>query len=218
VYRGADTVVLDNTARQLFERFLGPEGWAEHETRRRAGLTVEQTNAASLAEIDPSVTREEIEEFALQVARPREGLLELADWTHWNGWVLTIISLGFDLYVDPVLDHIGLTRASRHMGRTRNEFRWRVRYSSPRGIEIVDGFKVSYAQAFRSAGDFVVYAGDGESDVEAARMASAVFARSTLWERLKTEHPRIYPFETFHDVVAVLNREAAGWLKSFPGS
>lgn len=210
-----DTVVLDNTAKQVFERFSGPAAWEEHQARRRAGLTVEQANAAALDQFEPTLTRAEIEAFVLEVARPREGLLELTDWAHWNGWVVAIVSLGFDFYVNPVLDQIGLTRAARHMGRTNSEFRWRVRYNSPRGIEVADGFKVSYARAFQAAGDFVVYAGDGESDVEAARLAGAVFARSTLWERLNGEHPRVYPFESFHDVTAVLEREAAGWLRSF---
>jgi 2-hydroxy-3-keto-5-methylthiopentenyl-1-phosphate phosphatase len=76
------------------------------------------------------------------------------------------------------------------------------------------GFKLSYAAAFKNAGDFVVM-GDGTSDVEAARLAPVVFGRDTLWERLKDEHPRIYPFETFHDVIVVLEREATSWLASF---
>jgi 2-hydroxy-3-keto-5-methylthiopentenyl-1-phosphate phosphatase len=82
-------------------------------------------------------------------------------------------------------------------------------------VELESGFKLSYAGTFKNAGDFVVYVGDGRSDVEAAQLEPVVFARDTLWAELKDEHPRIYPFETFHDVIAVLNREADGWLASF---
>ena len=208
-----DTIVLDNTWRQLRERFVDAAAWRE--VTERGPLSVEQANAAALDLIDPATPRDTLEDAALEVARPRPGLLELTDWAHWNGWVVTVVSLGFDFYVDPILDKLGLTRAARHMGRTRNDFRWRVRYSSPRGIELNAGFKVSYAQSFAASGDFVVYIGDGESDVEAANMAPAVLARSTLLERLNGTHPRVFPFETFHDAVGVLEKESDGWLRSF---
>ena len=90
-----------------------------------------------------------------------------------------------------------------------------MRYLSPRGIEVSDGFKLSYDRAFRDAGDLVAYGGDGASDVAAARLAYAVFARSTLRDDLRDEHPRVYPFETFHDVIAVLEREGPAWSASF---
>jgi 2-hydroxy-3-keto-5-methylthiopentenyl-1-phosphate phosphatase len=206
-----DTVVLDNTARQLFERFADP-AWRDRERDYHAGLlSVEQFNAAAFDLIDPEVTAEEMKAFVRQVARPRPGLGALIDWAHWNDWLVVVVSNGLDLYVDPVLDDLGFDRVARHAGRTQRGYRWRLHYYSPRGIEINAGFKISYAKAFRDAGDFVAYAGDGASDVAAARLAGAVFARDTLWERLKDEHPRIFHFETFDDVVAVLEREAAAW-------
>jgi 2-hydroxy-3-keto-5-methylthiopentenyl-1-phosphate phosphatase len=57
----------------------------------------------------------------------------------------------------------------------------------------------------------VAYAGDGASDVEPASIAGAVFARSTLLDRLRGRREHVFPFETFHDVVSVLEREARGW-------
>ncbi len=207
-----DTLVMENTLRQVLARFVPKDAWAEYLETRPAGQTVEQSNAAELDLIDPSVSRGEIAAFVLETAKVREGLLELTDWAHWNGWLMTVVSLGFDLYIDPVLDQLKLDRMARHTGRTRNVYRWQVRYYSPRGIQVEAGFKLSYAKAFQDSGDFVVYVGDGESDVEPARQAQAVFARSTLLERLEGEHPRLYPFEAFHDVVAVLEREAPKWL------
>jgi 2-hydroxy-3-keto-5-methylthiopentenyl-1-phosphate phosphatase len=208
-----DTIVLDNTASQVFEHFAAPE-WREAEARYHAGeMSVEQFNAAAL---DLVTSRDdELRAFAGGAARLREGFLGLTDWAHWHGWLAIVVSTGFDFYVDAVLDGLGLDRVARHTGRTRFDYRWRVTYLSPRGIELQEGFKLAYAGAFRGAGDFVVYVGDGGSDVEAGRLAQVVFARSTLWERLKDEHPRIYPFETFNDVTAVLDRGAEAWLASF---
>lgn len=211
-----DTVVLDNTARQVFERFCAPR-WHDFEAAyNRREITLEQYNAAAVDLIE--APRDEIEAFVRTVARPRPGIMELVDWATWHDWLVTVVSYGFDLYVDPVLDDLGLRRVARHCGRTRQGYRWRVNYLSPRGVVVEDGFKLAYAAAFKAAGDFVAYAGDGASDVAAARLAPAVFARDTLWARLKDEHPRIHPFETFHDVVTVLERDAEGWLATFAGA
>ncbi len=208
-----DTIVMENTTRQLHARFAAP-GWEDAEVRRSRGeLTVEQANAAAFATVD--ATAEEMREFAVSVATPRPGFLELLDWAHWNDWMPVVVSNGYDVYVDAILDHLGVDRVVRHTGRTSKEYRWRVRYYSPRGIEIEDGFKLSYAAAFRAAGDFVAYVGDGASDVSAANLAAAVFARSTLLSELEGRHARVRPFETFHDIVATLEREAPEWLASF---
>ncbi len=208
-----DTLVLDNTMRQVMEKFAPPE-WRELEADYHAGnLSVEQYNAAALDLVE--APREAIEAYVASVARPRPGAVELLDWATWHGWQPIVVSNGYDLYIDPVLANMGFDRVIRHAGRAASGYRWRVRYFSPRGIEVQERFKVAYASAFQQAGDFVAYVGDGASDVGAARLAQAVFLRDTLWERLSADHPRIYPFETLHDVVAVLDKEAEAWLASF---
>lgn len=208
-----DTIVLDNTARQLFERFAAP-AWRDAQDAYRAGrLTVEQFNAAALSEIEAPLA--DLQAFVRESVRVRDGFLELVDWAHWHGWLVMVVSNGFDLYVNPVLDDLGLDRVARHAGRARFDYRWRVTYFSPRGVELQDGFKLSYAAALKAAGDFVVYAGDGASDVPAAKLASAVFARDTLLDSLGPAYPRLFPFETFADITSVLDREAEAWLAAF---
>ena len=198
--------------RLVFERFAAPN-WREFEADYHAGrLSVEQFNAAALGTVE--ATRDELREFSAESVTVRQGFLELLDWAHWNEWVVTVVSNGFDFYVDGVLDAIGADRIARHAGRTRHDYRWRVTYYSPRGVELEEGFKLSYAAAYQNSGDFVAYVGDGASDIQAARLAQAVFARDTLLTRLQDEHPRVRPFETFNQVVAVLEAESAGWLDS----
>ena len=204
-----DTIVLENTARLLFERF-GDAGWQQAGADYDAGrLTVEQANAAALRTITAS--REEMMAFAADAATLRPGFLELLDWCHWNEWLPVVVSNGFDFYVDAVLDGAGLDRLARHAARTRFDYTWLVTYLSPRGIELQADFKLSYAAAFQGMGDFVAYVGDGASDVEAAKLAQVVFARSTLLERLGGTRPRVFPFETFHDVTVVLQANAEAW-------
>ena len=208
-----DTIVLENTARLVFERFAAPE-WREREAEYKAGrLTVEQFNAAALRTV--TATREELREFSASAVTLRPGFVELLDWAHWNAWSPVVVSNGFDFYVDAVLDKAGIERVARHAARTRFDYRWLATYLSPRGVELEDSFKVSYAAAFQGMADFVIYVGDGRSDIEAANLAQVVFARDTLLANLSGRHPRVFAFETFHEVIAVLDRESAGWLKAF---
>ncbi len=211
-----DTIVLDNTARQLFERFTGG-GWREAEQAYHEGrLSVEQFNAAALDLIEAPA--DEMQAYAREVAKVREGFLELLDWAHWNDWQAMVVSNGFDLYVDEVLDGLGLDRIVRHTGRTRREYRWRVTYYSPRGIEVQERFKASYAAALANTGDFIAYVGDGASDIEASGFAGAVFARSTLLEALEGTRDRVFRFESFDDVRTILDRESEQWLAERAGA
>jgi 2-hydroxy-3-keto-5-methylthiopentenyl-1-phosphate phosphatase len=204
-----DTIVDRDIAAQLLEQFAH-SSWRELRDRfGRRELTLEQYSAAAIDLVD--ATHEELVAFAMDIATPRPGLLELGDWAQWNGWHIAVVSSGWDLYINPILDAIGAERMPRHCGRARFTYRWRLQYLSPRGIELTDGFKLSYAGAYREAGDALVWIGDGRSDAPAAALSDAVFARSVLLDELTGTREQVFPFETFHDVVEVLEREAEGW-------
>lgn len=208
-----DTIVERDIAAQVLEQFAH-SSWREHRDRFAAGeLTLEQYSAAALDLVD--ATHDEIVEYALSVAKPRPGLVELTDWAHWNGWNVAVVSSGWDIYINPILDSLGADRVARHCGRARYRYRWQLRYLSPRGIEVADGFKLSYAAAYRDAGDALLWVGDGKSDRPPADLSDAVFARSALLEALEGNRERVYAFETFHDVVEVLEQEGREWLESF---
>jgi 2-hydroxy-3-keto-5-methylthiopentenyl-1-phosphate phosphatase len=89
----------------------------------------------------------------------------------------------------------------------------RLRYISPRGIELNDGFKLSYASELRQLGDALVWVGDGPSDLAPSALSDAVFARDSLLAELAGARDRVFAFEDFGDVVAVLEREGQRWLE-----
>jgi 2-hydroxy-3-keto-5-methylthiopentenyl-1-phosphate phosphatase len=207
------TIATENVAEALFERFAAPQ-WRKHRDAYRAGReTIEQYSAAALDLVGAPL--EELVAHARSIAKVRGGFLELIDWAHWHGWLPIVVSNGFDFYVNAVLDDLRLDRVARHAGRARFDYRWRVTYLSPRGIELQAGYRLSYVAALHGAGDFVVYIGAGGNDAEATRKAHVVFVRDALLEPLSEQHPRLYAFDTFNDVVDVLDREAESWLASF---
>ena len=207
-----DTIILENSTRLILEQF-GAGDWRGLEADYHAGkMTVEQFNIATFDLVE--ATEEQLVDAVRSGVHVRDGFIELCDWAHWNNWLPVVISNGFDFCLETVFASLGLDRVARHSGRTRFSYRWRVRYDSPRGVEVQDGFKVAYAAAFKNSGDCVVYFGDGASDVPAAKMATAVFARDTLLERLAGHDRPVFPFESFRDAIPVLDQEGPVWLES----
>ena len=79
----------------------------------------------------------------------REGFLHLTDWAHWHGWLAVVVSNGFNLYVDPILDDLGLDRVARHVGRRALRLSLAGELPQPSGHRVQEGFKLGYAAAFR---------------------------------------------------------------------
>ncbi|HJP40355.1 MAG TPA: HAD-IB family phosphatase [Dehalococcoidia bacterium] len=208
------TVLTNNVSREVLEHFAGDDWLGLKQEFEAGNTTIEQYSSAAMSLVEAD--EEDIASFAVSAARPRAGLGELVDWASAAGWQPLIVSASLDILVGPILESFGLGHLARHAGRARKQYRWRVRYLSPRGIEIAAGFKLSYVKALQSAGDFVVFAGDGPSDVEPARAADAVFARDSLLEAIGGERDLVYPFETFDAMTNTMVQESARWLGS-PG-
>jgi 2-hydroxy-3-keto-5-methylthiopentenyl-1-phosphate phosphatase len=199
------TVVPCDTTSEVLARFAGGDMERLREMRARGEMTVEQFNAAALRTVE--ATREELSAFVAALASAREGFAGAVDRARWTGWAPMVVSTAFDFAVAAVLDGQGLDRLARHTGRTSREYRWRVRYLSPRGVDLEDGFVLSYLAALRAAGDTVVYVGcDGET-AGAAKLAELVIAGGELYERLDGVHGRLHRFEGFEDAWRTIERE-----------
>lgn len=174
--------------------------------------TPETALAAAMAEFE--APREEVEARVRELARPRPGFAELVGWAQWHGWLPVVVTLAPDVCVDAVLDEAGLDRVARHCGRTRQVYRWRLTHASPRGVELDEGFLLSYAAAFRDAGDCVAHVGADAAGAEAARLAAAVCADGPLLAALG-EGERVRPFGTLDEARALLEREGEAWRAAF---
>ena len=174
--------------------------------------TPETALAAAVAEIE--APREEVEARVRELARPRAGFADLVGWAQWRGWLPVVVTLAPDVCVDAVLDEAGFDRVTRHCGRTRQVYRWRLTHASPRGVELDEGFLLSYAAAFRDAGDCVVHVGAGAEGAEAARLAVAVCATGPLREALAGDG-RVRPFDALDEARALLEREGEAWRAAF---
>lgn len=203
-YEGA--LVRQDVPAAIFERFAN-SGWRVlYDEFRRGERARESYLAEALRLVEAS--RDEVIAYAAELAKLEPGLPELYDWAHWNDWALVVLSDGFDFYVEPSLDGLGLPRLPRACAGTSARYRWRAQYLSPRGIALESHFKLAYVQAYRNVGDFVVYVG-GDGAPEAANAAGYCLARGTLG---------VAQFEGLADVVALLEKEGEQWWQSWCSS
>lgn len=168
--------------------------------------------ASAIAQFE--APREEVESRVRELARVRPGFEELLGWAQWHGWLPIVVSTAPDVCVETVLEDAVFDRLTRHCGRTRQVYRWRLTYASPRGVELEEGFLLSYAAALRDAGDLVVYVGEQAGGEAAARLAYASCTGRPLREALGAAE-RAYGFETPGDVRELLEREGEAWRAGF---
>jgi len=172
----------------------------------------ERSLASAIATFE--APREEVESRVRELARLRPGLEELVGWAQWHGWLPIVISTAPAVCVETVLEDPGFDRVTRHCGRTRQVYRWRLTYASPRGVELEEGFQLSYAAALRDAGDLVAYVGEQVGGEQAAGMAFASCTGGALREALG-EGERAHGFTALSDVREVLEQEAEAWKAAF---
>lgn len=172
----------------------------------------ERSLAAAIAEFE--APREDVESRVRDLARLRPGFEDLVGWAQWHGWLPIVVSTAPDVCVETVLEGSGFDRVTRHCGRTRQVYRWRLTYASPRGVELEEGFLLSYAAALRDAGDLVVYVGDQAGGEQAARTAFASCTGGALREALG-DRERGHGFREPDEVRALLEREGEAWRAAF---
>jgi len=197
------SVALADVAILLFERF--GEGWQPaFERWTRGEISREEFITAGVAPLRADLAA--MERFVRDHARIDEGLGEVYDWATWNGWGAALLAATPDFAVDTLLEPLHLTRLLRYAPRTAYRYRWQARFFSPRGIEVSRRFKLSYVEAYRRLGDFVVYVG-ARGDPEAAREATLALDRGPSSQ-----------FPTFENLSALAEKLREGgeaWLRSW---
>ena len=146
--------------------------------------------------------RQTLVEFARSKMRIRPGFHELLACCRRKDFEFVIVSNGLDFYIETILGDIGVDdievlAAQTHFSPESIE----VKYIGPEGNQIQDGFKEAYIRLFLSRGYRVVYAGNGISDVPAAKLAYRIFATGELLACCKQANLNCIPFVDLNDIV-----------------
>ncbi|GGJ06811.1 2-hydroxy-3-keto-5-methylthiopentenyl-1-phosphate phosphatase [Alicyclobacillus cellulosilyticus] len=197
---------------QIMRRFVPAEAepLIQAVTERRMSVA---EGVGRMFALIPSVRFPEVARFARETVRIRAGFAEFVAFCAARGWPLSVVSGGFDFFVDPALaPYRDKLRVFRNHIDTSGE-RLRVVWSEPCD-ELCDGgcglCKPSVLRRYGQGAARRIVIGDGVTDLKAARMADFVFARAGLLRACAEEGLPHAAFDDFHDIVRGLTELARG--------
>ncbi len=149
--------------------------------------------------------RESLLEVVRDKVKIRAGFLELVTCCRRRGFRLVIVSNGLDFYIDEILRSVGMENIEVFAAQTHfHPEGLKVQYVGPDGSHEEANFKGAYVNSFLNEGYRIIYAGNGTSDILAARRCHHVFAIGTLLTHYKQTNLDCIPFTDLNEVVRVL--------------
>jgi 2,3-diketo-5-methylthio-1-phosphopentane phosphatase len=153
----------------------------------------------------PPITREVFTEFALQ--QPADAhFREFVEYCEAHQIPVTILSDGFDAYIEPVMERESLERLPR--------FTNRLQFNADGSVEPI--FPYTDAECSRCANckrnhlltrssddQVIVYIGDGISDRCPVQYADVVFAKDSLVAFCETQNITFHRFNDFSEILKV---------------
>jgi len=199
------TIATQNVSVLLREEFA-TGGWRQIESDYMQGkLTVEDSNQRQFTTIKEP--RDKLISFVREKAQVKAGFLEFVDYCRDSGIEFVIVSSGLDFYIEAVLEQIGAPNLELYCARTSfggNGIA--IEYIGLDGNRVEKGFKLQCFNQLKQRGDYVIYLGDGLSDLEAASVADYVFATGSLSALLNKKSVCYHSFTDFHDVLRQMPR------------
>ncbi len=135
------------------------------------------------------------------------GFIEFVDICERLDIPITVLSAGFDFYIEPILRRHGLDRLQVlchptviKNGRIYPEFI----YYDPKTCFSCANCKGARIRELLGADEKAVFIGDGHSDCHGALAADIVFARGFLKELLDARNVPNHVYRDFHDVARIL--------------
>ena len=144
--------------------------------------------------------------YVKENANLRSGFGEMLSYCRSRAIPVAVVSHGLDFYIKAVLGSEGFEGVPV-FSVTTSFAEDGIQYSYPfpyPGEEHRGNSKGIIVDRYRSEGRFVIYAGDGRSDLEPAERADLVFAHMVLAEECASRNIPYQPFRDFGDVLAAL--------------
>jgi len=201
------TITARDSLDTVFDHFAPPD-WREigRAARAKGGTRASIPTEVSLCRAD----REDFRRVVREQIPLTAGFRDLLEFCRQRGYEFTILSEGFALHIETVLEREGLPELRYYS----NDLVFR-----DEGIEVAQphsnlecllcgNCKTGHIERYRARGYRVLYIGDGITDFCPARHADFLLAKGALAEYCTEEGIAYESFEDFHDVVRILRREA----------
>jgi len=211
VFCDFDGTITENDNIIALVKHFEPPGW---ETIVKQTLNREcsvREGVGKLFSLLPTSRREEIVEYAVQQARIREGFAEFLKLCDEADIEFYVTSGGIDFFVYPILERFPIKRD--HIYCNGSDFSGEtIRITWPHACDDTckndcGMCKTRIMRQFPADRFYRIVIGDSVTDLEAAKLADLVFARSHLAEHCeKTKMPYI-PYQTFHEITDYFQKE-----------
>ena len=196
-----DTAAAQNVAEMLLNRF-GDPGWRDVRQRFRDG----QINLKEYQEItfrSIRADRATMQTYVKEHATLRPYFRELWGFCQANDIPMAVVSQGLDFYIEALLERAGISRVPIYAVDTEfqaGNISYHYNHAYP-GKESQGNSKGFVVESFQKRGCYVFFAGDGHSDLEAARIADVTCAHRTLATSCDEENIPYQPFEDFRGML-----------------
>ncbi len=198
------TITIKDIGDEIFKKFGVFEPY--NSLLKKGELEIETYWQILFDKLD--ATKEEIENYALE-AEIDPYFKKFVDFCREKNVNLTIVSDGFDIYIDPILNKLGVADIPVFKNAAvfeEGKFKPVYPYAS-------ESCKCPSASCKRNeilsvAPDeaFIIYIGDGYSDFCAAEHSDVVFAKKELAAHCSKNKIPHYPYSSFFDVIAILEK------------
>jgi len=197
------TITERDTAFFLLDAFAQGDWRQLLQEYKEHKISVGQFNAQAFAMV--KADKKTLLKVVKDESKMRDGFQELVACCSKRGFSLAIVSNGLDFYIKAILEEIGLESIEVHAAQAQfHSEGMKVQYIGPDGKQLNDGIKETYIKLFLEQGYRVIYVGNGDSDIYAAKYAQYVFARGELLDYCKENNLECKPFNTLTDIVKEL--------------
>jgi 2-hydroxy-3-keto-5-methylthiopentenyl-1-phosphate phosphatase len=145
---------------------------------------------------------ETLKKFIKKKTKIRDGLLELLELCRANDFRFVIVSNGLEFYINIILEALDVDDVEVFAAQAVFHPDGIIaRYIGPDGNEIQNGFKEAYIRYFLNDGYWIIYIGNGDSDILPARLAGKIFATDTMLTACRRMNVECIPFTSLNDII-----------------
>ncbi|MGI2328346.1 2-hydroxy-3-keto-5-methylthiopentenyl-1-phosphate phosphatase [Planococcus sp. YIM B11945] len=202
------TITNGDNIHAIMSRFASTEWNVIKEEILDQKLSIRE-GIAKMFSLLPASAKDDITSFVMSQAQIREGFADFVAYTKKHDIPLYIVSGGIDFFVRPILEPFG-----PFAGIYCNEADFSgdaIQIHYPHGCDATctsqgcGCCKPSVIRTLQAEGATSIVIGDSISDLEAAKYGDLVIARDFLVEKCQELKIPYEPFETFHDVTAIID-------------
>lgn len=201
------TITKDDLGDDLFKKFGQFEPYNSQLKNRE--ITIKEYWHKLCSTIDYNISFDVLNKFALE-AEVDNYFLGFIDLLKENNIKMDIVSDGFDVYIEPVLEKIGLKNIDRVCNKLLKDDKGFYPHF-PNASESCNcfsaGCKRNYLLTNSSDDEIVIYIGDGYSDFCPAEHSDIIFAKKNLAAYCNEHKIPHYPWKSFFDIKRIFKEQ-----------